>query len=1227
MGIKDLFGKKSNQILTKQQLDSLLEDVESDAYVVSESIARQEFIPRVDLSDPANFARYGLAEKYYSDSIKSIYATYPYDGSATEKIKWSNEASVLDRYILDNSYPRTTGYITLNTATSVSSTITVLLNDFLLMGSPQYVTFKGGPHRDPSVTAGSAFELSRQFPEKSGDANIYNPTNDRSTNLLVDGSVGNTVELFTKVDDLVPLMGGVDICLFDSWNGLGFVDPNYVRFIVEYSRVGGFYITYKNGLAGYERQAIVPTATIMGTNWQHLAVSILDSGADSVIRIYVDGVLDTTTTVAGGAIGTPAAAAQTGMLGAVGSFLEAPTAAHALAGVGAGYGAYEDLYFDEFRFWKTRRSSQEIGRDWIAQVNGGTNTDTSNVDLGVYYKFNEGIMDATAISSVDASVLDYSGRISNGLIENYGLGARSTGSAIDEFTPAIKNTEFKDPIIYSDNPLVVTLLNTLTTSGRLYDYKNGTSIYKSIPAWITQEEEESGGENLKNLTQALASYFDNLHMQIEVLPHIKDVHYASFQEGDKPYAFAKDLLRSAGLIAPELFVESTILEELVSRGEDEVFAEKISLVKNLIYQNIYNNLSYIYKSKGTEKSFRNLLRCFGVDDELIKINMYADGVDHKIRDNVRHTAIKKKYADFNDPDRWSATVYQYHNAADPNTRSFILCADPVATDDKVDYLSFTVEAEAIFPKKPPVDDRYIAESTFISGSLFGMHAADLANPATLTWFGGDASNFQVYAMKESVGSDNVFFRLVSLAGGYDAGAIELDSPVFKNVYDNEKWNFAVRFRVSPSQKETYLVDEILGSTETTPGLPTPDVAYDLEFYGVNSTQDTVENEFSLSTTVLSAVALPAIRATKRLYCGAHRANFTGAVLQQSDAKISSVRFWFDYLNDDTIKYHSYDVSNSGRLRPEDPAYFGPTSLDGPTPNIEVPQASTLALDWNFDNVTGSSGAGLFVAADYSSGSAASATAGPYDWFSLRTSYQHSAQGNFFPASSTKAIDVDYISTAKQELPEVASSSDMINILSQSDQEIFTRDSRPIKYFFAAEKSMYQAISDEIIDVFAGIAHFNKLLGDPVTRYRVENKPLDKLRQIFFERQIEDTATLEKYVKFYKWIDSSVDIIIEQIFPASANFSDEMRTLVESHVLERNKYLSKFPTLEMKEAPIEGQVFGIKELLYDWEHGHATLPVSALPCPPGADGDEDCLWKFQRVERSTWIIVLLHSMRL
>ena len=43
-------------------------------------------------------------------------------------------------------------------------------------------------------------------------------------------------------------------------------------------------------------------------------------------------------------------------------------------------------------------------------------------------------------------------------------------------------------------------------------------------------------------------------------------------------------------------------------------------IKNLIYNNIYNNLNFLYKTKGTRKSFSNLLHCFGVDEELLKIN-------------------------------------------------------------------------------------------------------------------------------------------------------------------------------------------------------------------------------------------------------------------------------------------------------------------------------------------------------------------------------------------------------------------------------------------------------------------------------------------------------------------------------------------------------------------------------------------------------------------------------
>ena len=88
-------------------------------------------------------------------------------------------------------------------------------------------------------------------------------------------------------------------------------------------------------------------------------------------------------------------------------------------------------------------------------------------------------------------------------------------------------------------------------------------------------------------------------------------------------------------------------------------------------------------------------------------------------------------------------------------------------------------------------------------------------------------------------------------------------------------------------------------------------------------------------------------------------------------------------------------------------------------------------------------------------------------------------------------------------------------------------------------------------------------------------------------------------------------MLQQLVPASADFSDGIRTMVESHVLERNKYRSKFPTLEMKVTDPEAAVRGITELKYDWEHGHAPLGLD--------DEAENCMWWKERAERTTPLI--------
>ena len=65
MSIKDLF-KKPVHI---KSLTSGSDFVESSDFIVEKLKQKETFQPHIDLSDPANFAKFGSAEKYYVDAI------------------------------------------------------------------------------------------------------------------------------------------------------------------------------------------------------------------------------------------------------------------------------------------------------------------------------------------------------------------------------------------------------------------------------------------------------------------------------------------------------------------------------------------------------------------------------------------------------------------------------------------------------------------------------------------------------------------------------------------------------------------------------------------------------------------------------------------------------------------------------------------------------------------------------------------------------------------------------------------------------------------------------------------------------------------------------------------------------------------------------------------------------------------------------------------------------
>ena len=287
------------------------------------------------------------------------------------------------------------------------------------------------------------------------------------------------------------------------------------------------------------------------------------------------------------------------------------------------------------------------------------------------------------------------------------MGARHTGSALVESSASFKETT--DPIIYNTHQNVLDLVARLQATGSVYDITNNALILNSYPEWITDEDETQGEGTLKNLTQVMAGFFDDLFLKIKLFPDLKNISY----DNNKPSQFGRFLLENNGFKVSDLFTDASVLENFLDRTEDRNFSNKLEIVKSTIYQNIYNNLLYIYRSKGTEKSIRNFIRCFGIDDEIIKINLYADNTEFTFDDRFKNTTERKKYINFNGADRYIGTVYQMTASNnDQNTRSYI------TGNFDFRFLGNTIECEAIFPKKFEIGNELYFPTPFVSCSIF-----------------------------------------------------------------------------------------------------------------------------------------------------------------------------------------------------------------------------------------------------------------------------------------------------------------------------------------------------------------------------------------------------------------------------------------------------------------------------------------------------------------------------
>jgi hypothetical protein len=832
---------------------------------------------------------------------------------------------------------------------------------------------------------------------------------------------------------------------------------------------------------------------------------------------------------------------------------------------------------DEFRFWKEPRTAEEIGRNWYMGVNGGANTTINNSGLGIYYKFNEGI---TQVSTTDNVVLDYSSRLSNGAWTGYSTsGTRNTGSAIVSSSAA--GFETADPIIYDTHPTYISSRDDLSSLGQQYDYTNNSSLYYTMPGWII-EQDERNGEELAKLTQIMGSYLDTLYAQVGGVLTVKDVSYPTGSVQESPNN--DRLLSSLGFEAPDLFDSVGEIVRFLDKDDKRPLESSIHQIKNIIYKNIYNNLSYILKSKGTRKSFGNTLRCMGIDEKIVKISTYADNVEQTITSSYKAIPTEKKFVDFSGLRRYddqAATIYQHYYADGYDGGSSGLISGNLDLGDN----AFTLQADILFPLKPsPAEASYI-EPTSPSSSLFGFHTPKITTTtSTDTAWASNTIDFglQVYAVHATTDYSEITSPQGASRDAYFVvedrfGNILLKTDTVREVYQNTRWVFALSAR-----PKTYPFSQEVDGTDN------DDQSYIIELYGTSFDLEDKRASFDSSKIVNFVTGSSTLASAKRIYAGAHRTDFSGSLLTRSDIRLNSCRFWNTFLTSSVVDQQAKDADAYGLVHP----YRNVKTFQTSGSSVFIPAIESLALNWDFETVTGSDASGQFRVDDFSSGSNSTAYENNYQVeYAGTVQRHHSARGDFFKASDTP-VRKEYFPSLRLQAPEELSSDDMITVIVEgSDDSVYGRAPRPIRHFFAVEKSMYDAISNDMLEMFASIDEFNNLIGEPVNKYRAEYKDLKKLREIFFRRVTGQRVDLDKYLDYYKWFDGALTNLVEQLFPASAPVAENTRNVVESHVLERNKYQHKYPTLE--EYPFEpsGSIKGGYEQQYSWRFNHHPITMT------------------------------------
>jgi hypothetical protein len=234
------------------------------------------------------------------------------------------KSSYIDKYIFDNLYPRTTGYVTFSPHDATDANGGWGANDTsppqptLYYGEPttkEYIEVKGGPHTAsygmPSGSLGNTFTGSNYYStdiyNQAGSVSPLGRDGTRESNLRMNLDDGITIEFWLKKESFIAAKTQKEV-IFDLWNQVTSSDSRHGRLRVELTASGyaedganPFRFTFVSGAVANGAGAGFQTCPLVAQLSQQLRLpttsgTIMRFGcpklaSNNTVRFYRDGEL------------------------------------------------------------------------------------------------------------------------------------------------------------------------------------------------------------------------------------------------------------------------------------------------------------------------------------------------------------------------------------------------------------------------------------------------------------------------------------------------------------------------------------------------------------------------------------------------------------------------------------------------------------------------------------------------------------------------------------------------------------------------------------------------------------------------------------------------------------------------------------------------------------------------------------------------------------------------